>query len=672
MLGVRSESQGACCLPLAGSWNGRGIFFGSSAGDRTRHKKLAHLTSLVSKVDLLGVQETHAQHASALNFAQGFQSSHWFSWSSCDSTLIYENGPDSMVINNDLVSCDSTDGELGGNSCSADSSSSVSSSFGSMSESGSDTSDCSTPSRACASSLKESSSRNQARSLLKSGGVMSFIRKRAFSSAANCYHVSLVPGRCIETIVNDVDVATHFINVHFHGWSLHDANKVADRLRVLLQEAAASPLSVRVILLGDLNIRFAEKPVLDLASQKATFKEPKHSKVAKVLLGCLGGFTRIEHDHFSHFNSSLNHLNDIDHIYLSAPGWIQLRWRFEVEVQKPEDLFARGISDHGAILCSFRPSQLPPKEQPIPTWAAKLPNSKICLEKLVQASRLQDLLPEHAIDEYKLLIKEAARHARNQHCDLNRESPKMHLQNLILVSRLIIGNQTKQAKQLIMSSAFFFARIIVVGERVLPVDAHDLTLEFREHKTAHFQHLITFQLDKPKPNHSKISAATRLAKLWRTLSPVQSIPAIMSREGVKCTKVHDKATELGRVWAGTFSISEGIPEAALTFLSKLGIKWPLSDTPAPLIADFVSFIKNLKDSATGPDGIPYSCYKALIDLSSTLFFFANLALLAGGLLGPSFNIQRGCFIPKSKPLDGKDPRADELRTLGLKTQIIKS
>ena len=91
----------------------------------------------------------------------------------------------------------------------------------------------------------------------------------------------------------------------------------------------------------------------------------------------------------------------------------------------------------------------------------------------------------------------------------------------------------------------------------------------------------------------------------------------------------------------------------------------------PCVGDFSEFIKSLKDSAPGPDGIPYSCYKALIGFSALVFFKANLVLLSGGLLGANFNIQRGCFIPKNAPTDGLDPRADELRTLGLKNSDNK-
>ena len=86
----------------------------------------------------------------------------------------------------------------------------------------------------------------------------------------------------------------------------------------------------------------------------------------------------------------------------------------------------------------------------------------------------------------------------------------------------------------------------------------------------------------------------------------------------------------------------------------------------PSVDCFAWFMKGLKDSATEPEGIPYSCYKALPRFSAWLFYCCNWILLSGGLLGVSFNIQRACFIPKNSSTEGALPLASELRSLGLK------
>ena len=121
-----------------------------------------------------------------------------------------------------------------------------------------------------------------------------------------------------------------------------------------------------------------------------------------------------------------------------------------------------------------------------------------------------------------------------------------------------------------------------------------------------------------------------------------------------------------------FSNLGKVPSVACRFLETQGAKWLMAHVAPTGFQEFVQFLKALKDSAPGPDGIPYSCYKALIDTMAMLFFYANLILLQGGLLGEHFNSQRGCSIPKNSPPEGCDPRADELRTLGLKNTDNKA
>ena len=81
--------------------------------------------------------------------------------------------------------------------------------------------------------------------------------------------------------------------------------------------------------------------------------------------------------------------------------------------------------------------------------------------------------------------------------------------------------------------------------------------------------------------------------------------------GRTVTSETDIANELGQVWARTFSKVEGVPPQAFDFLRKFCSPWDFANILPPSVGDFDEFIKSLKDSAPGPDGIPYSCYKAL-------------------------------------------------------------
>ena len=164
-------------------------------------------------------------------------------------------------------------------------------------------------------------------------------------------------------------------------FSKTDVDTLASYIDFHQQRAALDPLNYVVAIAGDMNIRYADKPILKIPAFSAVFMEPKLPKLSKQLFDALGKFFRIEHDHFSHFNAPLGHFNDIDHIYLSPPGWVQLPWSIVVEVCPPEVLYEKGLSDHSPLTCSIRPNTGCGNEPPIPPWVAK---SRLFKAKLTQ------------------------------------------------------------------------------------------------------------------------------------------------------------------------------------------------------------------------------------------------------------------------------------------------
>ena len=128
--------------------------------------------------------------------------------------------------------------------------------------------------------------------------------------------------------------------------------------------------------------------------------------------------------------------------------------KVQVKVGCPVKMVSSRLSDHGPISCDFGGSSASNVDQPIPPWVAKLPVFKQFLGALVQASKLHNLLPSHALLEYKRLTREAARIARNQHYDSFRDTPQQKLPNLVLISRLVASNNVKMARALSLSHGF--------------------------------------------------------------------------------------------------------------------------------------------------------------------------------------------------------------------------
>ena len=88
--------------------------------------------------------------------------------------------------------------------------------------------------------------------------------------------------------------------------------------------------------------------------------------------------------------------------------------------------------------------------------------------------------------------------------------------------------------------------------------------------------------------------------------------------------------------------------------------WPTLKPPEP--KDFLSTLLHTKDSAPGPDGIPYSAWRLLpcVTVDALISYFYDI--IGGTALPP---MQVGVWIPKAKA----GPMADHFRPLGMPNTI---
>ena len=68
-------------------------------------------------------------------------------------------------------------------------------------------------------------------------------------------------------------------------------------------------------------------------------------------------------------------------------------------------------------------------------------------------------------------------------------------------------------------------------------------------------------------------------------------------------------------------------------------------------AEFDDLLALKKDSAPGPDGIPFSAYRCAGGLGSQFLFNAHRALVEGGAVPDHFAESRTVFIPKTSDID---------------------
>ena len=228
-------------------------------------------------------------------------------------------------------------------------------------------------------------------------------------------------------------------------------------------------------------------------------------KLVKILLSALNLFTRVQHDGFSHYNASLGHLNTIDHIFISSPGWAQLPWRLSAEVGRPEVVFDKGISDHSEVVACLHFTNDANLDPPIPGWVSKSPRFKAHIKAFTDNSDLDALLPEHALVAiYEEYIREAGRLARNELNDKFKTSKKRLLPNVVLISRVIATDHVSLASKLIAQHVFFADRICISCGHVYLVQPLAYAEEFRSCKSASITGSLNREAAKKQPNVAKI------------------------------------------------------------------------------------------------------------------------------------------------------------------------
>ena len=87
-------------------------------------------------------------------------------------------------------------------------------------------------------------------------------------------------------------------------------------------------------------------------------------------------------------------------------------------------------------------------------------------------------------------------------------------------------------------------------------------------------------------------------------------------------------------------------EDILRFVQKApdDIRWTIDKT------EFDELVATKKDSAPGPDGIPYGAYRCAGGLGSQFLFDAHRALLDGGAVPDHFDVGRTVFFLTPRPL----------------------
>ena len=148
-----------------------------------------------------------------------------------------------------------------------------------------------------------------------------------------------------------------------------------------------------------------------------------------------------------------------------------------------------------------------------------------------------------------------------------------------------------------------------------------------------------------------------------------SLSAVTDEEGHPLETEDESGRRLCEYWGTIFQARQEGPrhhqhEDILRYVQKApdDINWTIDQ------AEFVDLLASKKDSAPGPDGIPYGACRCAGGLGSKFLFNAYRACLKGGAVPDCFAESRTVFIPKTSDIDdnGRIIRSpDALRPLTL-------
>ena len=141
-------------------------------------------------------------------------------------------------------------------------------------------------------------------------------------------------------------------------------------------------------------------------------------------------------------------------------------------------------------------------------------------------------------------------------------------------------------------------------------------------------------------------------RAWRNKKPVLSLSEVTDEEGHPLENEDESGRRLCEYWGSTFQARVEGPrhhqyDDILRFVQKApdDIRWTIDKT------EFAELIAMKKDSAPGPDGIPYGVCRCAGGLASQFLFNAYRSLLEGGTVPEHFAESFTVFIPKTSDID---------------------
>jgi endonuclease/exonuclease/phosphatase family metal-dependent hydrolase len=473
------------------------------------------------------------------------------------------------------------------------------------------------------------------------GGVMIMVRKSVIGDSVMSAPVVLDPGRCL-AIRFGSPLATMFICIHvLPKYTI--ANKKALLNKV---HALADINSHCTFLAGDFNfIGTSDSRYTAALTHEASDDDP----VAVHFESIFHAFTEIHQGQFTRKelrNQKIFGMARLDRIYCDIrPGDLQdLRPVAATTHILTDPTFP---SDHVPVRAVLAPAYAQPPTTPrIPTWVT----DHFEYEAHTHTALLDSGINNNGIASLNDVVDILHAAARNIMRTTATCDPKsIHIQ-LHWATVLLRGHRSgdRAACGRAINAYPSLAKHISANRLILHESFHELLAELTMKDTSDM--LDSINADPEQAAWRKVGvreALRRRAAAWAPKRKITSAFAVLDASGTAAADHQQAARLLRQHWQPAFdppSTTEQAQKALLEYSAAApsGFDWTFSDD------DFDNALFHFRDSAPGPDGLPYSAWARAHPDITAIVRKAFHDFIGGGELPDTFNASNMVFLPKGE------------------------
>lgn len=522
------------------------------------------------------------------------------------------------------------------------------------------------------------------------GGVAIAVSRSLFP-AAQISQEEVVPGRALRVkIVPEEQGSNKSIilwNVHNFGMDAGTAQLAAALLESDLLDARREPESFAVYVCGDWNYIPAGEgrwvPTLVPGARGEPRLAADHSPAAwspssAAWAGALASAIEVHQRAHTHFCKAGGSFARLDRVYWGTGTHLAEMMSVRAGVtEDPETMLSKGLSDHSLVhaVIAVRAPRCA-REQPLARGITEDPFFR------EQVARELGHLPwEHLGAAEKLyVLKRVFRvvGARVRRAMVRQDFPDEagRRQLLLTLSRALLFNDPGLARKALSGSAYARRWVAVRGGVVVALSPDD----FRDELEKHVRGGLSDSLARTTPDKKGAKSSARAAffrrrlAAWSPLDRRLRVHAIIAKGGGE--RIYDldgQLAELARHWKETFT-KDCVDERAGRAAERLCKTWCFEGCAPPGRETFELIVKKCSDSAPGPDGIPYSAWRAALPWAVDALSGMSAHLASGGRGPTEWNWSCLVFPPKGErreDSEGIARQAVDTRPLSLKNSDNK-